>query len=518
LQPRRRGIGIGLIVGIFILIILLCVSCGNFLANIPNITELLPEALPDVSIPTQGVQDYQEIPENLPTPALQVDVPAFAEDEIPVGAAVQILVEGIVEGRIQEWSGSGTIISPDGLILTNAHVAVGDRFYKAEKLTIALTVAEDKPPVPAYLAEVVQADSNLDIAVLQIAFDLSGRRIDPTGLNLPYIQLGDSDALRLGDSVTILGYPGIGGATITLTRGEVSGFTAEAGYGNRAFIKTSATIAGGNSGGLATDGNNKLIGIPTQVGAGELSGDIVDCRPLADTNRDGYVDQYDTCVPTGGFINALRPINLAIPLINAAVQGNEVYITAELPEADLPAGSTAIAEDDFSDKNTEWPEGSNSDEAYYYKNDRYYIEVKKSDYTVPITFGKKLTDVLIQIDTRVERSSNDGDYGVICRYQDNQNFYMFEITQDGYYAIYKLYRGDWYPLIEYTYSDMLVNLQDAQFNTACIGSTLTLAVNGKLLGEITDYSIGSGDFGFFAGTFDTGNNIISFDNLIVSQP
>jgi S1-C subfamily serine protease len=514
LQPRRRGIGIGLIVGVFILIIILCVSCGNFLSNIPDITEILPE----VSVPTQVIQQNQVDPENLPTPALQVNVPAFDEGEIPVGAAVQIQVQGIVEGYVEEWSGSGTIISPDGLILTNAHVAVGDRFYKAEKLTIALTIAEDKPPVAAYLAEVVQADSNLDIAVLQIAFDLSGKRIDSSDLNLPYIQLGDSDALRLGDSVTILGYPGIGGTTITLTRGEVSGFTAEAGYGNRAFIKTSATIAGGNSGGLATDGNNKLIGIPTQVGAGDLSGDIVDCRPLADTNRDGYVDQYDTCVPTGGFINALRPINLAIPLINAAVQGNEPYFTAALPEADLSIGSSVIAEDDFSNKNTEWPEDSNSEEAYYYKNDRYYIEVKKGDLTVPITFGKKISDVLIQIDTRVEQSSGDGDYGVICRYQDNQNFYMFEITQDGYFAIYKLYKSDWYPLIEYTYSDMLVNLQDAQFNTACIGNTLTLAVNGKLLGEITDQSINSGDFGFFAGTFDTGGNIISFDNLIISEP
>jgi len=517
LQPRRRGRGIGLIVGVFILIIILCVSCGNFLSTIPDITEILSE----VSLPTQENQEFQEIqeiPVDLPTPALQIDVPAFAEGEIPVGAAVQILVQGIVQGYVEEWSGSGTIISPDGLILTNAHVAVGDRFYKAEKLTIALTVAEDKPPVPAYLAEVVQADTNLDIAVLQIAFDLSGRRIDPSGLNLPHIQLGDSDALRLGDTVTILGYPGIGGATITLTRGEVSGFTAEAGYGNRAFIKTSATIAGGNSGGLATDGNNNLIGIPTQVGAGEISGDIVDCRPLADTNRDGYVDQYDTCVPTGGFINALRPINLAIPMINAAVEGNETFAAAELPEADLLSGSSIIIEDDFSNKNSKWPEGSNFDESYYYKNDRYYIEVKKGDYTVPVTYGKKVDDILIQIDTRIEQSSGDGDYGVICRYQDNKNFYMFEITQDGYYAIYKSFKGDWYPLIEYTYSDMLVNLKDAQFNAACIGNTLTLAVNGKLMGEITDQSIAFGDFGFFAGTFDRGGNIVSFDNLIVSQP
>jgi len=513
LQPRRRATGIGLIVGLLILIVVLCVSCRYVFNSIPDIVDA-PVDNPVVTSPPQIVQGVKD----LPTPALQIEVPAFAEGELPVGAAVQILVDGIVEGQREEWSGSGTIISPDGLILTNAHVAVGDRFYRADQLTIALTVAEDQPPVPAYLADVVQSDSALDIAVLRIAYDLSGQRIDPSDLNLPFIQLGDSDGLRLGDPITILGYPGIGGATITLTRGEVSGFTAESGYGNRAFIKTSATIAGGNSGGLASDGNNKLIGIPTQVGAGEISGDIVDCRPLADTNRDGYVDGYDTCVPTGGFINALRPINLAMPLINAAVQGKETHLAVDLPEANLPIGEEVIYQDDFSDDGTGWPNGNYSDESFYYQDGRYYIKVNSDNHIRPITGGESLTDAIIQIDARIEQSSGDGDFGVVCRYQDDDNLYMFEITQDAYYAIYKMFKGEWYPLIDYTYSNMLENLQETQFIATCIGDTLSFAVNGKLMGEVTDQSIRAGDYGFFAGTFDSSGNIVSFDNLIVSLP
>ncbi|MCD6576564.1 MAG: trypsin-like peptidase domain-containing protein [Anaerolineaceae bacterium] len=508
-MQSRRTIWVGLIIGSLILIVVLCVSCGYFFTAGHNLSV--------TSTITSIPQQIHEI-KDLPTPALQIEVPSFAEGELPVGAAVQILVKGTVEGSIEEWSGSGTIISPDGLILTNAHVAVGDRFYRADRLIIALTVAEDKPPVPAYLAEVVQADSALDIAVLRIAYDLSGQRVDPSDLNLPFVQLGDSDKLRLGDAITILGYPGIGGETITLTRGEVSGFTAEAGYGNRAFIKTSATIAGGNSGGLATDVNNKLVGIPSQVGAGEVNGDIVDCRPLADTNRDGYINEYDTCVPTGGFINALRPINLAIPLINAAVEGKEPYTAIELPEAELPAGGEIIYKDDFSDEETGWPQENYSDESFYYQNGRYYIMVNDENKYRPITGGENLRDIIIQIDARVEQSSGDGDFGVICRYQDENNLYMFEITQDAYYAIYKLVNGEWYPLIEYTYSDMLINLEEARFNLACIGDTLSFAVNGKLLGEVSDQSFSTGDYGFFAGTFDSSGNLISFDNLTVSLP
>lgn len=509
MQPRRRGVWVGLIIGSLILIVVLCVSCGYLFTSVPEILDS-----PTITSLPQQIQELKD----LPTPALKVEVPAFADGELPVGAAVQILVEGIVEGFIEEWSGSGTIISPDGLILTNAHVAVGDRFYRADRLTVALTVAEDKPPVPAYLAEVVQADPSLDIAVLRIAYDLSWQRINPTDLDLPYVQLGDSDVLRLGDPITILGYPGIGGETITLTRGEVSGFTAEAGYGNRAFIKTSATIAGGNSGGLATDENNKLIGIPSQVGAGEVSGDIVDCRPLADTNRDGYINQYDICVPTGGFINALRPINLAIPLINAAIQGQEPYTAVELPEADLPAGGEVIYQDDFSDEGSGWPQENYYDASYYYQNGRYYIKMSNENQYRWITGGENLEDMIIQIDARVEQSSGDGNFGVVCRYRDDSNLYMFEITQDAYYSIYKLVNAKWYPLIEYTYSDMLVNLKEAKFNVACIGDTLRFAVNGKLMGEVSDQSIKAGDYGFFTGTYNSGGNVVSFDNLIISRP
>jgi len=126
--------------------------------------------------------------------------------------------------------------------------------------------------------------------------------------------------------------------------------------------------------------------------------------------------------------------------------------------------------------------------------------------------------VIIQIDARVEQSSGDGDFGVICRYQDDENLYMFEITQDAYYAIYKLVNAEWYPLIDYTYSDMLVNLKEARFNAACIGDTLSFAVNGKLMGEVSDQSIREGDYGFFAGTFDSGGNMVSFDNVIISRP
>ena len=216
-------------------------------------------------------------------------------------------------------AGSGTLISADGLVLTNHHVAV-PRFSEFNRLGIALTTRSDRPPQVLYLAEIVADDARLDLSVLRISHDLNLRPIRPSQLNLPFVALGDSDNLDVGDELNIFGYPGIGGDTVTFTRGVVSGFTLDASIEGRAWIKTDTTIAGGNSGGTAVDADGLLVGVPTIAAAGEDT-DVVDCRPVNDTNHDGKLDDKDSCVPIGGFLNGLRPVNLAKSLIETARQG-----------------------------------------------------------------------------------------------------------------------------------------------------------------------------------------------------
>ncbi|HNC09419.1 MAG TPA: trypsin-like peptidase domain-containing protein, partial [Anaerolineales bacterium] len=70
------------------------------------------------------------------------------------------------------YVGSGTILSPTGMILTNAHVASpasqGDPESEPDALGIAIIVSEDKPAVPSYTAKVLAVDGFLDLAVIQI--------------------------------------------------------------------------------------------------------------------------------------------------------------------------------------------------------------------------------------------------------------------------------------------------------------------------------------------------------------
>lgn len=162
-----------------------------------------------------------------------------------------------------------------------------------------------------YHADLLAFDAEQDLAVVRIARLADGSPVTDTFTPIP---LGDPDAIALGDRLRIIGFPGIGGETVTFTEGSVSGFTTAG--GRPVLIKTDATIAGGNSGGLAADDEGTIIGVPTRAGTDDMR--IVDCRIITDTNRDGAIDQDDSCVPIGGFINGIRPVSLALPLIDAA--------------------------------------------------------------------------------------------------------------------------------------------------------------------------------------------------------
>lgn len=212
--------------------------------------------------------------------------------------------------------GSGTIVSRDGLVLANAHDTLQSSDCPGDTLLIGMSIRQDEPPVLKYRAAVIQSAAGLDLALLRITQQLDGRQIEQDTLTLPFVELGDSSVTQLDETITVVGYPGIGSDTVITTRGTISGFTAEPGSGGKSWIKTSASIPGTMSGGGAYNQQGQLIGIPTTAPLG-ARGDGA-CQAIQDTNRDGLVDSNDICIPLGSFINALRPSNFARPLLRAA--------------------------------------------------------------------------------------------------------------------------------------------------------------------------------------------------------
>lgn len=144
----------------------------------------------------------------------------------------------------REGQGSGFIISKDGYILTNNHVV-----QDADRITVIL--ADERK----FSAKVIGSDPKTEVALIKIE--------DPH--DLPFLELGDSDALEVGEWVLAAGNPF--GLSQTITAGIVSAKGRDevgiAEYGN--FIQTDAAINPGNSGGPLLDIDGKVIGINTAI-------------------------------------------------------------------------------------------------------------------------------------------------------------------------------------------------------------------------------------------------------------
>ncbi|MFQ3535588.1 MAG: trypsin-like peptidase domain-containing protein [Aggregatilineales bacterium] len=234
--------------------------------------------------------------------------------------------------------GSGTIVSADGLILTNAHVALPIAGCRSDRIVVALTVRIGEAPVPKYYAEVLAVNYGWDLAVLQVARTLDDRPVNREALLLPFVELGNSDEVALDQTVEFVGYAAperdpTASSTTRVVRGTISGFTAEARVGQRAWLKTRAALPGSMSGGGAYDIQGRLIGIPTvePPTSGLAAGSQENCRRIQDSNGDGRVDDNDLCVPVSGFVNALRPSRLARGLILAAQLEITPFSQQELP-------------------------------------------------------------------------------------------------------------------------------------------------------------------------------------------
>ena len=137
--------------------------------------------------------------------------------------------------------GSGFIIHPDGVIMTNAHVVNG-----ASEVTVRLTDRRE------YTAKVIGVDTKSDIAIIKIKAD-----------DLPTVKLGDSRALRVGEWVLAIGAPF--GFENSATAGIVSakGRTLDSGY--VPFIQTDVPINPGNSGGPLFNMRGEVVGINSQI-------------------------------------------------------------------------------------------------------------------------------------------------------------------------------------------------------------------------------------------------------------
>ena len=208
---------------------------------------------------------------------------------------------------------------------------------------------------------------------------------------------------------------------------------------------------------------------------------------------------------------------LLLAILALLISGPGCSSTSDKP------GENVLYQDDFSNETTGWPRARTDEGITDYENGIYRIFVNLENQDYPRTPGLNLqSDLRVEVDATKVAGSDDNDFGVMCRYQDNNNFYQFFVSSDGYVGILKMVDG----ASQNISADQLidhpaVNIGNAmnRIGADCLGDTLTMYVNGQqvLTARDTTFMTG-GDVGIFAGTYDEPGTDIHFDNFIVIKP
>ncbi len=179
---------------------------------------------------------------------------------------VSELQETVLQIRCQDEDGddrkgSGVLISPKGIVLTNAHVAAkgrdGDTFSSCQAFK---SFKQSREAEEAFNLEGLTLTQKIDAALLRITSSAGNAE---SRNSYPYLPLGNSSQVEIGSEIFIAGFPQIGEFTFNLTEGIISGTTEN-------FIKTDAKVDKGNSGGAALNPEGKLIGLPTVAKVGRV--------------------------------------------------------------------------------------------------------------------------------------------------------------------------------------------------------------------------------------------------------
>ncbi len=176
--------------------------------------------------------------------------------------------------------------------------------------------------------------------------------------------------------------------------------------------------------------------------------------------------------------------------------------------------------DDFSDHDNGWKVTVTEHGVVHYDGDSFRILIQEPNVDYWSTPGLSLTDIIMEVDTRKVTGPDNNLYGTTCRWRDRNNYYAFQVSNDGYYGIIKVKDGERIVLSggQMQTTDLLLKGEKTNHLRAdCIGSTLRLYLNWTKLAEVSDTDFTSGDAGLIASTLDESGTDIRFDNFIITQ-
>jgi hypothetical protein len=193
---------------------------------------------------------------------------------------------------------------------------------------------------------------------------------------------------------------------------------------------------------------------------------------------------------------------------------------ASLTETLVPSGNV-LYQDIFSNPESGWGELTTPAGTAGYVNGAYRFVVNQPNVNLWSHPGMEFTNLHEEVSLMTAAGPQENRMGLVCRLQDDKNFYFFVISADGYFGIGKVKDGQTSLLTgdQMQRSDaILTGTQINRVRADCLGNALILYVNGTMVATTTDADFVSGDVGLLGGTFDQPGAEIYFDNFVVYKP
>ena len=210
-------------------------------------------------------------------------------------------------------------------------------------------------------------------------------------------------------------------------------------------------------------------------------------------------------------------------LLGLSLTACSIFHHGKISQDKLPwkASGDVLYQEDFSDPSTKWEEVNNAYEIKRYSDQGYFVYVQPEHGRTVSTSGHAFSNVKFSVEAQKVTGSEDTNYGLVCRYQDNQNFYGFSVGTDGYVAIYKVSQGQTKILSGDKYAvSQHVNQSDGvnAIIASCIDDNLSLNINGNDVLTVKDEQFSIGEVGLLMETSDEGMASAVFNNFIVVKP
>jgi hypothetical protein len=207
-------------------------------------------------------------------------------------------------------------------------------------------------------------------------------------------------------------------------------------------------------------------------------------------------------------------------MIEAAQAGNvaiEEGIDSENQEEYSPQGNIVLS-DDFNNNANDWYIGESSDGRADITGGKLIIDVFTESYVVWSDLPDSYNSALMVTNAQVLNPVGDGDFGFVCGMENSENFTALEVSEDGYYAIWKYENDQYTSLVDWTYSNAIPQAGAFTLAAYCGPDKLFLAVNDTILAEIVDPNYKPGRTGLITGCYQNPNIRLGFEDFTIYQP